>query len=404
MAETMEKETGQRWHDLDAVRALALLLGVALHATMSFIEPQMWIVKDVSHDPGLGVLFYVIHMFRMITFFVLAGFFARMLMQKRGVGGFVANRLKRVALPLVVFWPLIFASIVTIVILANMPAPGSVATSAPPPPPPGLTAQTFPLTHLWFLYMLLILYAGAVVLKLVTDLLHIGGVLGKMLDGAMGLLVRTDMISAVLIIPMAAALWSNPQWIMWFGVMTPDTGLVPNVMALASYITAFGFGWLLHRRSDLLVHLAKRWWLYLVSAAVATWWCLAIVGTQPAFIPVNGHDHPIYILVYALGAWSWTLGLIGITHAFLRAENPLIRYLSDASYWVYIIHIPVLMTLQYLIKDVAWPADAKYAVILMGTVTIALLTYQIVVRYSFIGAILNGRRRKSKASSQEVLA
>jgi len=404
MAELMQRETGQRWHDLDAVRALALLLGVKLHATMSFIEPQMWVVKDVSHDVGLGIMFYVIHMFRMITFFVLAGFFARMLMQKRGLGGFVANRLKRVALPLVAFWPLIFASIVAIVVFANMPAPGSAAASAPPPPPPGLTAQTFPLTHLWFLYMLLILYAGAVLLKIVTDVLHISGILGKMLDGAMGFLIRGDMIAAVVIIPMAAALWSNPQWMMWFGVMTPDTGLVPNVMALASYITAFGFGWLLHRRSDLIGHLAKRWWLYLLSAAVATWWCLTVVGVQPSFGPVNGHDHPIYILVYALGAWSWTLGLIGAAHAFLKVENPVIRYLSDASYWVYIIHIPVLMTLQYLVKDIVWPAEAKFAVVFFATMMIALLTYQIVVRYSFIGAILNGRRRKTQALPQEVLA
>lgn len=404
MAESMEKETGQRWHDLDAVRALALLLGVALHATMSFIEPRIWIVKDVSHEQGLGVLFYVIHMFRMITFFVLAGFFARLLMQKRGVGGFVVNRLKHVALPLVAFWPLIFASIVAIVILANMPAPGSAAASAPPPPPPGLSAQTFPLTHLWFLYMLLILYAGAIVVKVVTDVLHIGGILGKLADSAMGFLMRSHTIKIVLIAPVAIAFYLNPQWMMWFGIMSPDTGLVPNAAALAGFGTAFGFGWLLHRRSDLMAVLAQRWWLYAFGAAVATWWCLYTVGGQPMLTPVNGHDHPLYILVYALGGWSWTLALLGFAHAFLRADSPGLRYIADASYWVYIIHIPVLMTLQYLIKDVDWPAEAKFTAILLGTVTIALLTYQIVVRYTFIGAILNGRRRKAKAPTQEVLA
>ena len=66
----------ERFHDLDAVRAGALLLGVALHTTMSFIEPQVWLIKDASSSTGLAVLFYVIHMFRMMTFFVMAGFFA----------------------------------------------------------------------------------------------------------------------------------------------------------------------------------------------------------------------------------------------------------------------------------------------------------------------------------------
>ena len=36
--------------------------------------------------------FYVLHIFRMTVFFVLAGFFARMLLERRGVGGFIANR------------------------------------------------------------------------------------------------------------------------------------------------------------------------------------------------------------------------------------------------------------------------------------------------------------------------
>lgn len=91
-----------RFHDLDAVRAGALLLGVALHTSMSFIEPQVWLIKDASSSTGLAVLFYVIHMFRMATFFVMAGFFAHMLMDRRGLGGFITNRLIRVAAP----WPL----------------------------------------------------------------------------------------------------------------------------------------------------------------------------------------------------------------------------------------------------------------------------------------------------------
>eukprot|EP01042_Synura_sphagnicola_P015164 gene15164-19179_t len=123
-------QNSERFHDLDAVRGLALLLGVALHASMSFIEPQMWVIKDVSSDVGLGVLFYVIHMFRMTTFFVMAGFFAHMLMDKRGLGGFIKNRLVRVGVPLVAFWPIVLAAIITVVVIAYKPVSG-----APPAPP-----------------------------------------------------------------------------------------------------------------------------------------------------------------------------------------------------------------------------------------------------------------------------
>ena len=73
----------------------------------------------------------------MTTFFVLAGFFARLLLQKRdgNVGAFLGNRLKRVGIPLVAFWPLVLAAIIAVAIFANMPAPGSGTTPIPPVAP-----------------------------------------------------------------------------------------------------------------------------------------------------------------------------------------------------------------------------------------------------------------------------
>lgn len=395
---TSTETSGARWHDLDAVRAFALLLGVVLHGVMSFMTPRIWIIADTVTGTGPNIAFYIIHIFRMTTFFVLAGFFARMMMEKRGVGGFIGNRLKRVAVPLVIFWPIVLATIIAVAIIANMPAPGAVA--APAPPPPAFNVATFPLTHLWFLYVLLLLYAGAILIKLVTDVLHVGGVLGRVLDKVVGALTKTDLISALLIVPVAATMYVAKGWMLWFGIPTPDTGLIPNAMATAGFVTAFTFGWWLHRSPDLIDHLACRFWMYGLSAGIGTWWCLSIAGHSPAFTPVNGQDHPLYCLLYPLTAWSWALALIGAGRAFLKRENPMVRLLSDASYWVYIMHIPVLMGLQFAVRDLAWPLEAKAAAVLMGTLTICVLSYVVFVRYTFIGTILNGRRRKAKVMAQ----
>ena len=400
----MSERIQERYHDLDAVRAFALLLGVVLHGVMSFMEPRIWVVGDRSTGIGFDVTFYVIHMFRMTTFFVLAGFFGRMMMQKKGVANFVGNRLKRVALPLVIFWPIALTAIITIAILANTPPPG--APAAPPPPPPALTAQTFPLTHLWFLYVLLLLYTGAVVIKLVVDVLHIGGPLGRMLDKVVGLLTKSDTITAVLALPIFLAFFASQQWMMWVGVLSPDTGFVPNAPAIAEFTTAFAFGWWLHRRADLLDHLRNRWIVYGAAAVAGTWWCIQLVGVKAAFVPVAGHDHSLYAALYALSGWSWAFFLIGAARAFLTRENKAIRYLADASYWVYLIHIPFVMGLQYAVMTLDWPAEPKAAIVLIGTVALALVTYQLFVRYSFIGTILNGRKRKQKRApeGQEAMA
>ncbi|MBK8542550.1 MAG: acyltransferase family protein [Caulobacteraceae bacterium] len=100
----MSGVVGERYHALDAVRGGVLVLGVFFHATLSFLPgDQMWLVMDASRSTELSVLFFTLHIFRMTVFFVLAGFFGRLLLERLGVGAFVMNRVKRIATPLVMF-------------------------------------------------------------------------------------------------------------------------------------------------------------------------------------------------------------------------------------------------------------------------------------------------------------
>src|SRR3954466_8769878 len=94
-----EKSAFTRRSDLDALRAGAMLLGIALHASLSFF-PSFWMVADRRQEPGLGVVFSAIHGFRMPLFFVMSGFFSAMLLHRRGRGALVKHRFHRVFLPL----------------------------------------------------------------------------------------------------------------------------------------------------------------------------------------------------------------------------------------------------------------------------------------------------------------
>jgi hypothetical protein len=94
-----QNPTLARRSDLDALRAVAMLLGIALHATLSFF-PAFWVVADRRQDAALGVLFSAIHGFRMPVFFVMSGFFSAMLLHRRGRGALVKHRFRRVFLPL----------------------------------------------------------------------------------------------------------------------------------------------------------------------------------------------------------------------------------------------------------------------------------------------------------------
>ncbi|MEM1067347.1 MAG: acyltransferase family protein [Planctomycetota bacterium] len=102
----MSNETGSiaRRHDLDALRAIAMLLGIVLHGALSFVPlpDEAWAVHDVKQHSAYGVLMSVVHGFRMPLFFLISGFFTAMLWRKRGLLALMEHRFKRIFVPLMI--------------------------------------------------------------------------------------------------------------------------------------------------------------------------------------------------------------------------------------------------------------------------------------------------------------
>lgn len=125
-----------RRSDLDAVRALAMLLGIALHGALAYVG-GFWIVNDQQQAPLLGLLVAGVHGFRMPMFFLLSGFFSAMLWSRRGTAGLASHRARRILLPLVL-------SCVTILPIMHgvtrwaMAAQNATAESASKEPPRNL--------------------------------------------------------------------------------------------------------------------------------------------------------------------------------------------------------------------------------------------------------------------------
>ena len=393
MADVEQKP--ERLHALDAVRGYALLLGIVLHATISFLPSptRIWIIEDSHPSITLGVLFFAIHVFRMTTFFLIAGFFAHLSFHRRGTWSFIRDRLQRIALPLLVGWPILFAAMSVVVFwAASFPHGGPLP--GPPRWPPVL--PRFPLTHLWFLYVLLELYAAMLALRTGVVWLDRNGQFRDRVDRLVGLMMRSRFAPAILAVPIGIALCLDPTWIGWLGVRTPDSSLLTNLQALIGFGTAFGFGWLLHRQIDLIRMLERRWLLNSVLAVVliAASFFLAIAAVmQPR--PVN---HEVIRLAgavcYALAIWTTTFAAIGLALRFLSGFSPARRYVADASYWLYLVHLPIVMALQVAVSQLDWPWPVKFAAIMLIALPLMFASYQFLVRYSFIGAVLNGRRMR----------
>ena len=94
--------TNVRYHGLDLLRAVAMLLGLLVHAPLVYMIPELawqfeFYAKVPPLDPIISAVNAWIHFWRMPTFFILAGFFAQLVLSRRGTAAFLRDRFVRIA-------------------------------------------------------------------------------------------------------------------------------------------------------------------------------------------------------------------------------------------------------------------------------------------------------------------
>ncbi len=515
-AETVQTQSDQtptliaRRHDLDALRGIAMLLGIVLHGALSFIplSRYFWPVEDSRANEFFGLLLYGIHGFRMPVFFLVSGFFTTMLWRKRGLSALLKHRFQRIFLPLLIgmltIIPLVgwisehvkpqatqgtitetpadiihaaaigdhesiarfaeegvdldrpnadgnsalhtavfFGHAECVKALLDAGADTNVLDkdgrrpvenlflpwelthyvaslvpglevdkdewaagqkriaelmSAPVPTPQAdgpvsknvnkeskaangfanWFAQQPLLGHLWFLWFLCLLVVAFAVMALIVSSLGI------------------TQIPATLTVPGWRFLWlipltAIPQFYMLdtqnlFGPSTSLT-IIPRLATLLYYSSFFFFGACYFDATDDEGRLGKYWWLLLPMSLLM----LFPVGLGAMSDP-NGKA--VAAVAQSAYAWCLSIGMIGGFRRWLASENKVLRYLSDSSYWLYLAHIPLIIYVQFLVRD--WPAAAglKFLIVCTLTSAVLLISYQLFVRYTPIGTLLNGPRKR----------
>jgi len=288
------------------------------------------------------------------------------------------------------------------VLIWNASLQGLTAADAPPPPTYDWT--NMPLTHLWFLWVLMIFYAALLILRAPFAALDRSGAWGRTIDRMTAGLVG-PWGPFVLGAPLALALWLHPTWIAFFGVPTPDAGLIPNTPALVGFGLAFGFGVLLDRRRDLLRRI-EAWspvHLGLAVGAGATAMMLA-GGPNPQLVPMTDlATKAMTAAAFGVSVYASVFAAVGLAMRVFVGHSAARRYVADASYWIYIVHLPLVMAAQVLIQDLAWPWPIKLAAVVVGVLAISTASYEVLIRHTFMGRWLNGRRVPWKRAAQPAL-
>lgn len=381
-----------RLYALDNLRALMMWLGIVLHVSVIHMvhdSPLPW--QDDRTTPVADLLSAFIHTFRMPVFFILAGFFAAMLVQKQGVRGMVRNRLRRLGLPFAIFWPPLFAAcaVFALLFLHRMVRGtwGLDASIVPPRPNMPTGATTL---HLWFLWMLLwFCLLGAPVLWLAGRLPAMSSAVIRMLGRVGG----APWGFAVLALPLAWVGATYPQ-----GVVVPSGAFVPPAAEWLHNGLFFVAGWALWHHQQVLMALYMRRWAAHALAGLALFLATgALVHAQRAG-HLSGWNLPLCIAyVYNGASWLWSFAFIGLFLRYLQRPHAVLGYLADSSYWVYLLHLPLTIGFGALLYGAPLPALAKMLVNVAATTAVCLASYQLLVRYTAVSSLLNGKRHARRA-------
>lgn len=357
--------SARRFPALDAVRAVAMLLGVGLHALIPYMErPVPHLLWPVREPGGLAfdAIYWWIHGFRVQLFFLISGVLAAASLAKIGPAAFARLRLRRLGVPLVVGAVVVVAGVMYPVwawgwIESGLAEPKNVLHIRFAH---GMQADLYGLAHLWFLEYLLIY---CVLLAA-----------GRRLLGARG---RVEMAAA----PSRSSPW-RPAAVVTGLVAATGGWLAFDPRCLIEF-----HNWFLPRSSEFVYHglffaggvagwswsggeqaLRRWWWAPLAMSQAIFPWYLREASTW------SGPGDLQASTFAACYGWTSVLGWLGLALRLADRSGPVMRLLASRAFWLYVVHPPIVGAVQVVLYGVAVPAWVKLAAAFAVAVAVGLAT------------------------------
>lgn len=361
--------TVRRLHHLDAARALLLLLGLPFHvATKAIFESEPAAI-DFQTSLGIGGYASLTHIFRMFAFFLLAGYFAAMMRERKGPGAWVAERARRLGLPLL-------ASLATLGFIQFQLQETVLGKASPT-----FLGLPVALDHLWFLFVLL----G-------FCLVYVAIPAGRIVPGER---LRAAMLMAGpgrVVLLLALAVWGLVRLAIEQIPAIPDA---PSETLLwqqfVFHAASFALGILAwHGRiGEQMFDLRNR----MIAPAIAA--LLAIyIPLDPLIRPALGLE--IYpslgglIVMRAIElplAYLMSLALFRVLAALVRGPNRTISFFVDGALAIYLFHLVWAMLILPNARALPVAAELQWLVATAAVLLLSIASY-LAVRSTSLTAML----------------
>jgi peptidoglycan/LPS O-acetylase OafA/YrhL len=168
--------------------------------------------------------------------------------------------------------------------------------------------------------------------------------------------------------------------------------LKPHPPSLVYYGSFFVLGYVFHHYRGFLPVLARNTALWTALAVILFPLSMVASGVDNG---AGGADFVLHLgAVLANGLCTWTLIylFLGSAQRFFDRESPWIQYVSQSSYWVFLVHLPLLCLAAWWLVQYDLPAVIKFVAVCGFTAVAGFLSFHYWVQKTWLSIFLHGRR------------
>lgn len=368
---TSQPPPGKRLDYLDALKVALIVLVVAHHAGQSFGPTGgAWPLYNDERAPFLARFFTVNAAFFMGLFFLISAYFVPASFEHKGPARFLKERFVRLGTPIAVLvgGGLLYAFIQIVVVHGGSPWAALEQT----------WSSVFidqHLMHFWFLDQLLI-YSTLYVLwrALTARRLSAGPV---PLPGTA--VIVAFALALALVTFLVRTVYPVDSWTVLFGALTAEPAHLPQ------YASLFVVGVLAYQGQWLTSMSTRRGMLWLaIGIALAALWYVYPLG------PGGG----ISIGSLIRSTWeaflcvSLSIGLLTLFREFVASPPRLVLMMAPAAYGVYIIHVFLVVPLQFAVIGLSAAPLLKFALVVLLAIPITFALAALLRRLRVLLAVL----------------
>lgn len=340
---------------IDNIRWLMIVFVVIMHLNVTYSNMGLWYYKEpVKIDALSGVLFAIYGSFTQAYFmgllFFIAGYFIPSSFDRKGVRGFVQDRLLRLGLPTLLYMLLIHPITVLIIGFFHHNNPMNLTSWYVE----YLTSFTFISSSgpLWFAVALLVF---SILYAILRQFSFSPAPIAK--QDTPTLLKNGWIIAVIVLISIVAFLLRlvQPAGVPLFNTFTGNFMQIGN---FSSYIILFILGIIFYQRNLLMNLPYKRgrfWFSLALLLGGPLWFVIMVTGikTNPTALFGGFHwqsaAYSIWESFFCVGV---SLGLLAIFQKKYNKQGKVSKFLSENAFGVYVIHTPILVGITMMFSGI----------------------------------------------------